>query len=595
MRGCRRARKAIRLVMDGELRLEERFALDDHTARCPDCRREHVAAQRLEEALEVLPEPAMERVDTDRALVRIHDGIAAGSRRTEPVQDDFHFEPHRKTWRMWRLSLSGVAALAVLVLLVDRLGEIDRPGDAFVVAPQESLTLSGQVVSYEDADQDTVRDAVIAALLDAYADDANESNPARHFDESTRPIARAGWPVLRFVEGLLAEDSSELLAATIRYLGERGDANSANGLERVLGHEELRSEAFIALGRLGQAGLPVLSRIVGDPDHAVPALQVLVRIGGEDVAGQLEELLARKSRGEQVALSRATLLDGLSQTGPFALDRLVAMAESGRATHDEVLSRLHLVRDGGRELAHRLEAGKRPSEVVYAALAILQPPDAFVWLEERCEETRERERALACISRWSGSAPCELLLRLHVAGRVDEDAILGTMRDLAERNVDAMNEFTESLVLREAQADASVWLELLFATEHEGAATSLALLAIANLLHPDERQWAALAVGEFGATTGARTLLAGFREIDAKERRLRAAVLISIHALLGEAGIRSAVHTPRQGRDAGWSGLLASLDEVDRRDRTAYGVHRVARALDKCHDSSATPDSLLLP
>ncbi len=569
------------LAQDGDLRLEERFALDDHLAACAACRREFAATQRLGEALEVLPQPPLERIDVERALERIRNELDA-------QQDERVAEPRWEAPRDGRRRIVAIAAAASIMLVAGFLLHDMRPEDRTGSTTTALAEQTVEPISFETAEHEVVVGAVRDALLRFHGRESDRAAAVELFEREMRPARRAGWPILRFVERSFAREASEtepsLALAAARYLGERGDAHSAGVLERALEDDELRPEALLALGRLGEVALPALFRAVEAVEHPVGALSVMVGIGGESVADKLEELVLQKERGEALALSRPALLDGLSQLGPAAVPRLLRLAAWSREGRAEVLSRLPLIQGGGDELARLLNQKRiAASEVVYSALAILRPPPALAWLRERCEETRERERALVCLAAWSGPDPCAAVLRLHVDGRVDRDELNHVLREIAERDEESLYEFTESLIAREAATDASVWLELLFATDHVGATTSMALLSLATLLHPDDRQWAALGVGELGARAGARALIAGFRHIEAKERRLRAACLMSIHSLLGETGVHEAVgvSSPR-----GMGGLLASLDQVDRRARTAYGVHRVARALDKCFDES---------
>ena len=600
MRGCRHAQKSIRAAVDGELGLEGRFALEDHLAGCARCRNEWEVAVRLEEALEVLPGPPLERVDLDRALGDVRASIATRPKAPLPAVFDARVPtPALRTRRLRTAAVVGLAAAAVAVVLFTRRGPATDEDRSPTPAPLASAPASSP--SFEDADQEAVRAAVRSALLACFDGTTETDEALQRFDDELRPAARAGWPVLRFAERLLHDESPSVVTAALRYLGERGDAHSAGALARVVDDDELRPDAFLALGRLGAEALPVLTRLVERPDHGVAALRALVRIGGDDVAAQLAGLLERKAEGAPIVLSRAALLDGLSQSGPSALGPMLALVETGAAERGEVLSRLPLVRDGGAELARLLDDGRRPPELAYAALAVLQPREALPWLEERCGESRERERALECLAAWSGPAPCGALLRLHTAGRASLDELAEPLRVLAEHEEEGLHEFTATLVARAALEEASLWLELLFATDHAGTATSLALLALTEFLDAGERQWAALAVGELGAERGARALAVGFRDLDPKERRVRAACLMSVHALLGEDGVRRALGLgpeSAQGRRSPLGGLLATLHDVDRRDRTAYGVHRVARALDPLHRSSVmseTRTSSLLP
>ncbi|MEN8162229.1 MAG: hypothetical protein ABFS41_19315 [Myxococcota bacterium] len=214
------------------------------------------------------------------------------------------------------------------------------------------------------------------------------------------------------------------------------------------------------------------------------------------------------------------------------------------------------------------------------AAARLQPAEALGWLEERCQEARHRDAALACIARWDGTAPLDSLLRLDAAGWVDDEDLLATLRALASRDRDGAERITEHARGLVAARDALAiqrCVELLIASEHAAAAPALVLFASSDLLSGDERQWAALAVGELGRPEDAVLLLRGLVRQRPPDRRLWAACLITIHRHLGDEGAAEAL-----AGCSGWSvrRVRGALADVTAEGLGAVGLNRVARALD---------------
>jgi hypothetical protein len=100
-------------------------------------------------------------------------------------------------------------------------------------------------------------------------------------------------------------------------------------------------------------------------------------------------------------------------------------------------------------------------------------------------------------------------------------------------------------------------------------------LVFCDVLAPDDRQWAALAVGELGSERDAERLMAELGARPDTERRCTAACLVSIHAWLGAKGVEQLLapcSPPNRRR------VLEAFDGIS--PGAAVRVLRVARALD---------------
>ena len=155
----------------------------------------------------------------------------------------------------------------------------------------------------------------------------------------------------------------------------------------------------------------------------------------------------------------------------------------------------------------------------------------------RRRAARGRARALASAGRLTGEDADAL-----VTGLLARDPRRARARERARR---------EPLERRRRAARAPARLR----AAHSGSAC--ATLAEAALPE-DQRLLAALAAGELGEPGDLALLASAFRRADPRERRLRAALLLSIHRLAGEEGVAQAF--AGQPRDEGWSTLLQALE-----------------------------------
>lgn len=559
MKGCRTARARIQAALDRELPLEQPFLLDEHLGRCPACSELERRSRALEEGLERLGDLPQASVDVEAALGAVRAALERGEEREPSSAPRPARAPRERT-----LALACILALGIA--LVVRLRE-PHDGPEVSDVPRAPVGTAG------------IELLVRAALLEAFAGGAPRPQDLAHahgrFEELTRELARAGWPIRRLVEGALESPELDLARSAARCLARGGDAGSAAPLERALRRPGLEQEALFALGSLGEGGIPVLDRALDEPALGPGALRELCRIGGPRAAEAIERRIRRASPGSTP--SRAALLDALTTTGSSAVGGLLRIAGEAGEERGPILARLPLVRGAGAELARLLETRSGcPPRVLHEALVLLQPPEALSWLEQRCGEFRERPAALATLARYEGQAPFGSLLRLAQAGRLTELELEELLRALLERDARRAHDFTQELVARGDALAAGTWAELLFASEHPGAARALARLALADVLPDEERQWAALGVGELGDAGDAALLAAELCGPLGESPRLAAACLVSIQRALGQGGVERALAC---APEVDVARVLRAI-EAGERAAPAVLVHRIARALE---------------
>jgi len=564
---CREARAALDSALERELSLEARLRLEAHLAGCAACAQRAARARKLQELLEGPGDPVPVRADVEAAVRTVFARLERGE--GAPVR-----LPSAPRGRRFLVPLLAVAALPV-VLLARALAP--RPPATPPSAPPEPLAASWA--------EGEVEIAVRAALLENFG--VAEPAPAalERFQERLREPARAGWPLRRFVEGLVERPDLATAEAALRGLGALADANALPTLERALARAELAPSAFAALEGLGPVSFAVLERALGEPALAAGALPVLCRLGGERASA----ILARAARaaGPQAQPSRATLLDALTTTGPAAVESLLALALETRTPGEvsALLARLPRVSGAGPALVRALERVRGPEALHFQAVLALLPYEALPWLEERCASHRERPDALAVLAAYPGTPPLEALLRLARGGRVPREELCATLSALLEREAGRAAAFSQALVARGEPLELHEWLTLVLEDAHPAAGAALVPLCASPRLAPEDREWAALGLLELGSAEDARELAAALPAGPRLERRLAAAVALALHAQLGPDGVRAwlAAASPASLRRA-----LESL-ESGARGGAAVRLHRVARALEGALSESAPP------
>jgi hypothetical protein len=562
---CRVARRSVDAALERELALEERFQLDEHTSGCRACAEYERRARGLQELLEGPGDPSPTTADVDAAAQAVFARLAGGG--TDGGEGEV-WRPRRA--RRGALIAGGALALAAAVLLLLLRGRHAPVPDAGVT-PEIAETSASR-----DWTPAGVEVTVRAALLDGFGlAGADEVRARERFCAGTREVAQAGWPVRRFVEGLLESPDATVVLAAARCLGNLGEAGAVPALARALVRRETADIVLDALGALGEPAVSGLEPALSEPELAVRALRQLCRISGPRVAAVLERAARLARAGSNP--SREALLDALTTTGLAAVSGLLRLAAESAGERNEstaILARLAFVNGAGPELVHALERERFPGDLAYRALLFLQPVEALPWLEEQCVSHRERAFALEALASFPDTGPLASALRLAQAGRVPREDVKRLLVGLFERDAERTEIFTRALIAQRSEALRS-WLELLIESEHPGAARALVPLAFCESLAPDDRQWAALAVGELGTAEDAELLLGELGTRAAGDRRLTAACLLSIHARLGAQGVERLLASCSQNNLRRVLGALESEGSGE-----AVLVHRVARALD---------------
>lgn len=578
MKGCRTTRARLAAALDRELALEERFELDRHLERCGACRAHERRGLRLEEWLEGPGDRPPVTPDVETAVANVLGALdrGEGSPWKPPAPWARHLRPVP-------ILAGALAAAALIAAGLAWRAQVEPVKVEPPVAEHDPVHAEppAEPASVEAEDTEawttaSVERRVRAAVQAVFPDDVPRPDPDadERFRERTRDVARAGWPVRRLVEDLLDHPDATVARSAARCLGALREPGAIPALERALVRKPVVDVAFDALARLGEAAVPALERALADPARALRALNRLCHVGGERAALAIERRVLATSPGSEP--SRASLLDALTATGRPAVAVLMRLAAATDGPErDAVLERLPFVDGAGDELVGSLDPTRPAREETYLALSLLRPTAALPWIEERCGEFRERPAALATLARYPGTAPLAALRRVWSAGRITREDALGLLRTLAERDEARVLEDAEALV---DAADGIVlhdWTGLLIESESPRVAASLATLAFCDVLGPDDRQWAALAVGEIGGDRDVALLADLLHGREAEDRRRTAACLLSIHAHGGaEAVVRALPDVPL-------GELRGVLDVLARDERAgAIRVHRVTRALD---------------
>ncbi|MEM7306832.1 MAG: zf-HC2 domain-containing protein [Planctomycetota bacterium] len=608
MRGCARARRWMLQAVDGELRLQDRFRLDAHVEKCPACRAALAEAERIEEALLELPEPPLEHVDVEAAVRAVRARIDA----PEATPETSVPTPPKRRVGGWAAAAALMAAAGAGWLLGGRGGSrLDAPavdGPALAQVEEEPEPERAPEVEPEvetEAEDDTlvaerleeVRARVAAELVESWqgiellAARDQVALAADGFDARMQELSR-GWPLLRIVQGLTVSPDRREAGAAVRYLGVRGDGIAAGALRDALDRPELAAAAVAALGDLGAAGLGTLTSALERPELGVAVVQQLVAVGGDEAAHALEGELARVARSlrsypdEETEGRVELLLGGLTTLEPPAVASLLRLAEREILPRSRVLGLLQNTYGAGEELSRLVVSGRAGAdeELLLDALARVRPPAALPWIEARATERGTREQALACLAAFREPEALEILVRLRASGRARPELVLeATSELLAEAPAAGVelarrwNDAGDRLACSEL---AGVLLEL----AAPQAVPALSALVLSPALDDDERQWAAVAVGELGARADAGAMAEAVRSLGAGEERIAAACLLAACALGGADLAADALDAlgPLSGRAE--TRLVALFDEAEREGTRAATLYRVARELEPYFD-----------
>jgi hypothetical protein len=628
VRGCAKARTRILRGLDQALEISERFELEQHLERCLACRDLHEKSLGIEEVLGRLAEPPAQpdlarAPDLDRAVERVRAAIDEG--RGGPV---FPLGGHaRVAWR--RRALAIAAGIGILLSIVSWLvaradGESDvgdiassparerastPPSDSGAAAASPAvigdeaegdddlvLAEAGNTAPAADFDEfpahqggerrlEEVRSQLRSTLLASFegVDPTGDARAAiERCDSLTVELAREGrWPLVRIAEGLLVDPIPTLAAGAARYVGAHGDRVSVARLVAALERAEIAPSVVAALSDLGDAGLPALLAASRRPGLSEMALACISgRADVEAAAALADEIRARPEDDERAA----HLLAALGHVGPAAVPAFLRLAGERPRDAEHLLAPLAAIPGADVALVGMLapESSHDTDEILLIALRILQPDTALPWIEQRVRASLVADRALDALAAWRSDRGLEVLFVLAADVRADRERVLEVSRDAMSANPAR----AERLALRVSEegdvVGAQRLLDIMVDDEAEGVGPALCALALASGLPVDLRTWAALAVGELGTSIDAERLAAGLHGRLPFDKKLLAAALISIHALLGEAGVRPFLDAaPERVEKRVLFALQGALDRPG-----AVALQRVARELDQVLNAS---------
>jgi len=216
----------------------------------------------------------------------------------------------------------------------------------------------------------------------------------------------------------------------------------------------------------------------------------------------------------------------------------------------------------------------------------MQLEPALPWIAERCHERAHRTTGLASLAAFDDGQALPILMQLWDEGHLDDAEVLAAVATAEERRPGQLAAHVTRLEASDQVEELGLLLRALLTGDGPWAGEALALLARSRQLGEDERVWAALAVGEIGATRQLEDLHELLRGLESERKLLASACLLSIHALGGEPAVRDALV------GAGPERTTRLLDLLARRARdrnTAAPLFKLARQLEPWLDA-VTPE-----
>lgn len=574
MMTCREARSRILPAIDGSMRIERVFELEEHLRGCGECRARYEEARALDAALARLPEPPVDRIDVDRAVSGIRGAI---EREIAPVRR----LPARRRASWWvAVGVGALAAAALLVFLLRaRPTEEARAPEVAVrpLPPPPTLPVPEPI---DRARLERARDEVRCLLA---SDPSPAPELARRFDDGARELIRAGWPILRLVEANLADPDPLVARAAARYLGVRGDRLAMRALENSLANPTTCVDAALALCDAGDAGLDGLVPALREPRACALVVERLVERRNENSARLLEGAVrdaarVRDARGGSARLLAA--IDALARLGPAGVPPLLRVGSDATLTRAEVVDALARTDGAADAVAEFVITRPRGIEADLAldAVAALQPARALPLLERRCLEERElRPQALETIARYGGQPGLEILVRLAASGRIPRAEIEPPILETLAGDRDAGRAVVLDADRDGRRGEIAAFQRILSDSPGQGGAPALVALGGSKLLPSSDRRWCVLLAGETGLASDADLVADLFRRVRPSEKDIRAACLIAIRSLAGLEGLERFLESlpPRVAER-----VLALLAAQEAKERPASTVSRLARELE---------------
>ncbi len=621
-------RRILRAI-EGRLALEELFELEEHARTCARCGKSLAEARALEEALLALPAPPLDRLDVEGSLERIHRRI--DQRQIEaPGREDRSGAPRR-----WIVRFSaGLIAAAALVLALLAIREGERPehglvehGENLALSParpedgaQRTEPSEAQDALAEPAPLDTAselqafdplawatdydgtrhawaREEIAQILRECGTALAEDDSPEARstflsaFDERARPLATAGWPILRLVQRFVADPDAELGRAAALYVGARGDRVALHELALVLGREDRKRAAALALSEAGAAGLEELRAAIWDPALAPLVLTALERSEASLALVWIERVMrdARAQAPTEVRRSIATqLTERLASLDAGGARLLFALADHPLLERKGVLDAFSRT-EGARELVVESVRASRSSDddlLLLEALARLPAAECFDWIVRRARGTRSSMAALHALARYPGIEPVQTLLDLRTASSRDDDPVeLAAWCEALEVDPARFVELAGDHALLGDPSQMRRFLEVLVLTEHPAAAPALIALARRETIDDEDREHAVLAAGELGSSSDVSALEELVAQLGPPDARLAAAACWSAFVLAGESGVRTLLGDSDLGLQAS---LVDRLSAPSARARRTSTLFQLARMLEPWLDRTNT-------
>ena len=584
---CRHARRDLRRRIDESLDIQRELELEAHLSECSRCRGFDRRAQTLEETLARLPEPPLAGLDVEHA-------VAVVRSRRQADRGEQARKSKRTQWIRWAVPLAaGLVLWAGLDILSGGPDSTTEPGadavaSAALMAPpgeelvsaQEELTSTSDGPALDPGQPiDHDRLAQVRAEVRAHLAQLGGSLPpdptsqdlaalAEGFDLATVGLARGDWPVLRIVEGVLAEPEPLLARTAARYLGLRGSLSSVRHLRQALKRDDLARDAALALGDMGAAGLDGLAQAVDVPLARAVAIEGLVRVGSVPAAGYLS--LAYERDADPV------LLTALGAMGAEALPEVLALHVRGLLDEDLYLKTLGGIEGAGAWCVEQLEArGFDGEPAVVLGASALEPEHTARWIEAHLHNRDYRELTRRFLPTLPGVAGVRSLIRLHSDSRLSSQdlaqATSAAQRLDGERfAVVALERGPGTLKSRE------VLLELLLAAPEDAGLLALSVCAGDTELPQTERTTAALRLGESDLPDALPVLARVFSQCSSAERNLAAACLLGIDRL---GGLQAVEPLLQGGPRRTYQNILALLQSSSGDEHSAPSIYKLAREL----------------
>ena len=611
MKACRITHQYILRAVDSDLPLAEVLRMDAHLVECASCRAYRDEQWTLNEWAGSLPQPSVESLDLKAALRRIEGQLdqeeAMDTKRgaLDPVGPLAGTGVRSLPRLAWVLGAALLAAGVLFVLwvpltpapeaqapLADAAGQERELQPAQSIAPTEprvvpessafSVAKSGapSETPPKPLDRTAVESQLRLALQAAFRNPGALLLPQdalEAFDQSMGS-SYARWPLAAMAERLLAGEDAQLAAAAARYLGLRGGRMFVPSLRARLGDAQLGPACVLALGDLGEAGVESLGLALEMEHAGALALDQLARSSSPAAAQAIERVLLRAPLG---AVPNADHLAALGRIGAPAMPALLRLAAERDSLREPALDAMLLVDGAGAELARLAERtrGGEQDELFFAALDRIQALEMLPWIEARTGDFNRRGRALQSLAKLPGPAPLGSLLELAQRGALEDEEWTQALCTLASRDAGRFQQHAEALLEGGDTVRASQFLNYLITSAASGGAGALAVLAMGDGLTEDERQWAALAVGELGGAAEAELLRDALAAGELRERRLMAACLITVFRCLGEEGVYAALGSYPLGAVNEVFEALVEASTDPKQPQAAVQLFRIARVL----------------